>query len=93
MLLNPLTVELVTMCRRSVPPNIRIRAVFHLLDWLGCAIYGLRYLHGKALLSYLKDVPDGKASALGAGRKHFEQAAFHNACLGNIAEMDDVHRT
>jgi 2-methylcitrate dehydratase PrpD len=93
MLLNPLTVELTSMCRRPVTAALRMRAAFHLLDWLGCAIYGLRYLHGKALLGYLKDVPEGKASALGAGRKHFEQAAFHNACLGNIAEMDDVHRT
>jgi 2-methylcitrate dehydratase PrpD len=93
MLLNPISVELVGMARREIPQTVRMRAALHVLDWLGCAIYGLRYLHGKALLNYLKDVPDGRASALGAERKYFEQAAFHNACLGNIAEMDDVHRT
>ncbi len=93
MLLNPITLELVGMARRPVPQPLRLRAALHVLDWLACSFYGLRYLHGKALLNYLKDVPDGKASALGAARKHFEQAAFHNACLGNIAEMDDVHRT
>lgn len=92
-LLNPITVELVSMCRRPITGALRIRAALHLLDWLGCAIYGLRYLHGKSLLNYLKDVPEGKASALGAGAKYFEQAAFHNACLGNIAELDDVHRS
>jgi 2-methylcitrate dehydratase PrpD len=90
---HPITFELAQICRRPVPPAVRMRAALHLLDWLGCAVYGLRYLHGKALLNYLRDVPDGKASALGAGKKHFEQAAFHNACLGNIAEMDDVHRS
>jgi 2-methylcitrate dehydratase PrpD len=93
MLLNPISLELVGMARRPVPQPVRLRAALHVLDWLACSFYGLRYLHGKALLNYLKDVPDGKASALGASRKHFEQAAFHNACLGNIAEMDDVHRT
>jgi 2-methylcitrate dehydratase PrpD len=93
MLLNPITLELTSMCRRPVPQALRLRAALHVLDWFGCAFYGLRYLHGKALLNYLKEVPDGKATALGAPRKHFEQAAFHNACLGNIAEMDDVHRT
>ena len=93
MLLNPITVELVSMCRRPITGALRIKAALHVLDWLGCAIYGLRYLHGKALLNYLKEVPEGKASALGAGAKHFEQAAFHNACLGNIAELDDYHRS
>ena len=73
-LLNPITVELVSMCRRPVTGALRIRAALHLLDWLGCAIYGLRYLHGKSLLNYLKEVPEGKATALGAGAKHFEQA-------------------
>ena len=93
MLLNPITVELVGMARREVTPSTRMRAAMHLLDWLGCAVYGLRYLHGKALLNYLKDVPEGKGSALGAERKHFENAAFHNACLGNIAAFDDFDRT
>ncbi len=93
MLLNPITVELVGMARREISPQLRMRAAMHVLDWLGCAVYGLRYLHGKALLSYLKDVPEGRASALGAERKYFEQAAFHNACLGNIAGFDDLHRT
>ncbi len=93
MLLNPITVELVGMARREVTPSLRMRAAMHLLDWLGCAVYGLRYLHGKALLNYLKDVPEGKGSALGAERKHFEHAAFHNACLGNIAAFDDFDRT
>ncbi len=93
MLLNPITVELVGMARREVTPGLRIRAAMHLLDWLGCAVYGLRYLHGKALLNYLKDVPEGKGSALGAERKHFEHTAFHNACLGNIAAFDDFDRT
>jgi 2-methylcitrate dehydratase PrpD len=93
MLLNPITLELVSMARRTVSPALRMRAALHVLDWLGCAVYGLRYAHGKALLNYLKEAPAGKGSALGTERKHFEHAAFHNACLGNIAEMDDVHRT
>lgn len=93
MILNPLTQEIVAMCRREVPMDVRLRAALHTLDWLGCSIYGLRYLHGKSLLNYLRDVPEGSANALGAGKKYFEQAAFHNACLGNVAEMDDVHRS
>lgn len=93
MILNPLTQEIVSMCRREVPMDVRLKAALHVLDWLGCSIYGLRYLHGKSLLNYLREVPEGNANALGAGKKYFEQAAFHNACLGNIAEMDDVHRS
>lgn len=92
MLLNPLTVELATFLRREVNLQLRLRAAKHVLDWLGCAIYGLRFLHAKSLLAYLKDVPEGKATAIGAGRKYFEQAAFHNGCLGSIADFEDFHR-
>jgi 2-methylcitrate dehydratase PrpD len=88
-----ITTELASICRREVTPKARSRALQHLLDWFGCAYHGLRYPQGRSLVPHTREQPAGKSSALGQGGRHVDAAVFHNGCLGNIAEMDDVHRT
>lgn len=88
-----LTTELWSICKREVTPRARTRAQLALIDWLGCAFHGLRYPQGRALGPHTREQPEGKCSALGAKGRHVDAAVFHNGCLGNIAEMDDVHRT
>lgn len=90
---HSLTTELTSILKREVSARARTRAQLHLLDWLGCAFHGLRYPQGRALGPHIREQPEGKCSALGAKARFLDAALFHNGCLGNIAEMDDVHRT
>lgn len=87
-----LTTELWSILKREVSARARTRAQLALIDWLGCAFHGLRYPQGRALTPHVREQPEGKCSALGAKGRHVDAAVFHNGCLGNIAEMDDVHR-
>ncbi len=94
MLLNPITLELASFTQREVPHAVRQRAALHVMDWLGCAIFGLRASAGKIIAAHTREGADGKCSAIGeADKKHLDSAAFHNGCLGNLGEMDDVHRS
>lgn len=88
-----LTRKLVDLLRRPVDAATTARAALHLTDWLGCAVAGLVEPAGKALAARTHAAPAGPASALGQGRPvALASAAFHNGGLGNILEMDDVHR-
>lgn len=89
---HSLTTELASILKREVSGRARTRAQHHLLDWLGCAFHGLRYPQGRALAPHTREQPEGKCSALGAKSRFLDAALFHNGCLGNVAEMDDVHR-
>lgn len=89
---HSLTTELTSILKREVSARARTRAQLHLLDWLGCAFHGLRYPQARALTPHTREQPEGKCSALGAKGRWLDAAVFHNGCLGNVAEMDDVHR-
>lgn len=93
MLAHSITTEVVQGLKREIPPAVLQRAVLHVLDWLGCAWFGLRYPAGRSLLQHGKDTPAGKSSALGLGARDVASTVLHNGALGNLAEMDDVHRT
>lgn len=80
---------LVGLCRRPKTDADRARAIRHLLDWLGCiaaagnspaAGAAARYLGVSGLQQMTS--PDLPA----------EDAAFLSGALGNLLEMDDLHR-
>lgn len=88
-----LTETLAKILARPIDREARAQVCLHIVDWLGCAVLGATSPAGSALLSYGRAAPDGPCFALGAGRKSAEVAAFVNGGLGNIFEMDDLHRT
>lgn len=80
---------LVALCRRPKTDADRARAARHVLDWLGCiaaagsspaACAAARYLGVSGLRQAAS--PDLPA----------EDAAFLSGALGNLLEMDDLHR-
>ena len=89
-----LTEQLVTLLRRPVTDADRERACLHLLDWLGCSLLGIRSGAGGKLLKLVETMSGpGSCSVLGYGRSDWQSALWLNAAVGNIEEMDDVHRT
>lgn len=89
----PLLPQLAELLHRPVPEELLPRARLHLLDWLGCAVQGHGQI-GAALHDALRagGRPPGPCSALFGGTTHWTCALQVNAALGNVAEMDDLHR-
>ena len=88
-----LTEVLAQSVGRSVDDRTRRRVALHVLDWIGCAALGSTAPAGRALADYGTGQPSGDATAFGADRRDATTAAFVNGGLGNIYEMDDLHRT
>jgi len=82
---------LVGLLHRPIPERLFFRARLHLLDWLGCAVQGHDRI-GHVLSASLQQQPAGPCNALFSGRCGWLEALQVNAGLGNVAEMDDVHR-
>jgi len=92
---EPAAVEagLATLLDRPVTAADRARALLHLRDWTGCALAGAARPAGRGLARWASAQGHaGRASALGHGPAGAETAAFVNGGLGNILEMDDLHR-
>ena len=87
-----LTEGLVALLRRPVDPSTRERAALHVLDWIGNACLGATAEAGRILLAYGRAQAAGPSTALGAGAREASAAAFVNGGLGNLFEMDDLHR-
>lgn len=70
----------------------RERAALHVLDWLGCA-YGA-YVESDFLFAARSPISGHLQpySVIGGGStSHWFDALQHNASLGNVLEMDDLH--
>lgn len=91
---------------RPVDGVDRERAARHVLDWVACALAGIRTEIGERLTDYGRAAAaasgvrpgqtrdaDSPMPALGVGVLPREQSLTVNAALGNILEMDDIHRT
>lgn len=78
------TEQLVALCARPVTDNDLQRAVIHVVDWLGCAAIGSSAAHAPALWE--------GSSLLGITNDPWQELLYESS-LGNILEMDDVHRT
>ncbi len=89
-----LTERLIERCAEPVSVQVQARAARHLLDWLGCALVGSTSGPGGALAAYAAAQPaeTNACFAVGSAPCGASRAAFINGGLGNIFEMDDVHR-
>lgn len=87
-----LTEQLAQRLQQPVNAAARQRAALLLVDWLGCALAALRYPVAAQLRSVVQAQAAGTVVALGAGRRTPADALLLNAALGNVLEMDDVHR-
>ena len=88
-----MTEQLAEILERPVDDRTRARACLHLVDWLACAALGATAPAGAALIAYTHRAPVGACFTVGGMRRAPEAAAFVNGGLGNIFEMDDLHRT
>ena len=88
-----LTEQLSSLLLRPVDAAARERAGLLLVDWLGCASGALREDWVRALREWVQRQAVGSVDALGGGRRDPMTALTLNAALGNVLEMDDVHRT
>ena len=84
--------ELATILARPTAVADRRRARLHLLDWLGCAFAGAAEPQGMALRRDAASEGAGGASVLGGAPTAAPAAAFANGGMGNVLEMDDIHR-
>jgi 2-methylcitrate dehydratase PrpD len=70
------------------------RAAEHVHDWIGCAYAGSVQPVGRVLAAALHTEGSGPCRALGqSDTVSPAAAAFHNGGLGNVLEMDDIHRS
>ncbi len=89
-----LTRSLARRLGKPVDTATRERAALHVLDWLGCALIGSTEPVGQLLLTRASQAPAGQISVIGGdGTSVPDQAVFCNGGLGNVLEMDDIHRT
>lgn len=89
---SSLTERLAVQLQRPVDAAARERAAALVVDWLGCALGALRYPLAAQLTALVETLPAGEATALAAGRHDPASTLLLNAALGNVLEMDDVHR-
>lgn len=91
--LPSLTEQLAARLCQPVDTRARQRAASLVVDWLGCALGALRHPLAGRLAGLAAGQGSGPCTALAAGRHDIADALLVNAALGNVLEMDDVHRT
>ena len=70
------------------------KAKLEVVDWIGYSIAGTKTNQAKPFYNLQKKLPKGLALNLFSKKKlHVFDSAFINASVGNILELDDVHRT
>ncbi|TKB43279.1 MmgE/PrpD family protein [Thalassotalea mangrovi] len=90
---SSLTQQLVIDIRQKpVNAHDRQRSAQHVLDWLACATAGMDSEVGRIYLSYAEQAPPGKATTIDGKQRYWPDVIACNAALGNILEMDDIHR-
>jgi 2-methylcitrate dehydratase PrpD len=89
------TAQLATLLARPVDAATRERAALHVLDWLGCAVIGATTAPGLALRRWAnrEGIAAGPCAIVGGGRGSLWTALIVNGGVGNVLEMDDIHRT
>ena len=91
---DTLTEALAVQLVRPVDDETLVRAALHVHDWIGCAFAGAAQPVGVALAAAIQAEGSGPCVALGQSESLSPAAAaFHNGGLGNVLEMDDIHRT
>lgn len=87
-----LTHGLLGLLERPISPDDRRRAALHLLDWIACAQLGSTAAAGRALAQLALQSAPGPCTTWGADRREAGMAALVNGGLGNLFEVDDLHR-
>jgi 2-methylcitrate dehydratase PrpD len=82
---------LAQLCRRPVPDALVQRARWHLIDWLGCSALGAAQPETRPLLAGLSLDAAGVPGVSGLPADPWH-ALLYAASLGNVLEMDDIHR-
>ncbi|MGG5809271.1 MmgE/PrpD family protein [Falsiroseomonas sp. CW058] len=90
--MTSLTEGLVALLARPIAPADRARAALHLLDWVGCAAAGAAGETGAVFRAHAARQPAGAAKVILGPRVGARDATLANGALGNVLEMDDVHR-
>ncbi len=91
---DSLTSTLYDITRRPLSDADRQRAALHLIDWIGCAALGATTQAGAVFTAHRDALGTGRCSVISGGRSaSASSAAFANGALGNIHEMDDIHRS
>jgi 2-methylcitrate dehydratase PrpD len=78
---------------RPVDAQTQSRAALHVLDWFGCAALGAKQSAALGFLSLTASGAEGGCTTLAQSRKDWWYALQLNAALGNMMEMDDLHRS
>lgn len=85
--------ELIRICRRHVAHEVVLRARLNLLDWLGCVLAArhapVATASARAMTANEHDLLH---SALASTHTDAQHAALALGLLGNVLEMDDLHR-
>ena len=92
---DSVTEAIIRHCKKPMSSAEKRRGSLHLLDWLGCASAAINSDVARVLLKHMASaapVSNGPCSVLGHGGVAAERAAFVNGALGNVLEMDDLHR-
>lgn len=86
------TEQLLALQGRPITDADRHRAALHLIDWLGCVLLGHTSPAGEALSRWAAQAAPGPCWTVGGLSLRSEDAALVNGGLGNIDELDDLHR-
>jgi 2-methylcitrate dehydratase PrpD len=86
--------EFIRICLRPVAETVTLRARFTLLDWLGCVI-AARYSPAAQAMARALGSTHNDLLHTGAvcTRADAQNAALALGTLGNVLEMDDLHRS
>ncbi|MCA0892123.1 MmgE/PrpD family protein [Microbulbifer agarilyticus] len=93
---QPMTLleQLVSLLDREIDDATLERAQLHLLDWLGCSVYGARSELAEKLRGYLAEWgTSGKNWNLNGSDSCWQDSVQFHGALGSVSEMDDLHRT
>jgi 2-methylcitrate dehydratase PrpD len=74
----------------------RNRAAVHVLDWLGCCSLAKHSLVAKNYQAYIEDENsnnDTFTNSIFGDKCYWQDALLINGALGNVLEMDDIHRS
>lgn len=86
------TEQLLALQGRPITDQDRQRAALHLVDWFGSVMLGHLSAAGEAISRWAAHASKGACWTVGGLHLSSESAALFNGSLGNIFELDDLHR-
>ena len=84
---------------KTINPQDRERAALHLIDWLGCCALAKKSEVAQTLMAYIADEKIESTANQPSTHVVFGEACYWqdalliNGALGNVLEMDDIHRS